>query len=66
MVYLLLAFGFDMHKPPGVSIMYSYRICNNFGQFDGWATTKKNMILCALNSGRSSTNHKFGETCDIL
>jgi hypothetical protein len=46
--------------------MYSDRICNNFGQFDGWATTKKNMILCALNSGRSSTNHKFGETCDIL
>jgi hypothetical protein len=38
-------FGFDNHKPPGVSIMYSYRICNNFGQFDGWATTKKNMIL---------------------
>jgi len=45
MVYLLLVFGFDNHKPPEVSIMYSFHICNNFGQFDGWATTKKNMIL---------------------
>jgi hypothetical protein len=45
MVYLLLVFGFDIHKPPEVSIGYSYRICNKFGQFDGWATTKKNMIL---------------------
>jgi hypothetical protein len=45
MVYLLLVFGFDIHKPPEVSIGYLYRICNNFGQFDGWATTKKNMTL---------------------
>ena len=45
MVYLLLVFGFDNYKPPEVSMTYPFRICNNFGQFDGWATTKKNMIL---------------------
>ena len=33
--------------------MYSFRICNNFDQFDGWATTNIRMILWALNSGRS-------------
>jgi hypothetical protein len=31
MVYLLLGFGFDIHKPPKVSIMYPFHICNNFG-----------------------------------
>jgi len=46
--------------------MYPNRICNNFGQFGGWTFAIKNMILWALNSGRSSTNHNFGETCDIL
>jgi len=45
MVYLLLVFEFDIHKPPEVSIMYPYSICNNFGRFDGLAFTKKSMIL---------------------
>jgi len=45
MAYLLLVFGFDIHKLPEVSIMYPYSICNNFGQFDGWASAKKIMIL---------------------
>jgi hypothetical protein len=45
MAYLLLVFGFDIHKPPEVSIMYPFHICNNFGQFDGWATDIKIMIL---------------------
>jgi hypothetical protein len=33
-------FGFDIHKPPEVSIMYPFRICNNFGQFDSWRIRK--------------------------
>ncbi len=41
MVYLLLGFGFDIHKPPGVSIMYPYHLCNNFGQSNRWTSTKK-------------------------
>ena len=38
-------FGFDNHKPPEVSIMYPYRICNIFGQFDGLASAKKFIIV---------------------
>jgi hypothetical protein len=40
MVYLLLVFGFDIHKPAGVSIGYPSRICNIFGQFDSWGSGK--------------------------
>jgi hypothetical protein len=40
-VYLLLVFGFDNHKPPEVSILYPFHICNNLAPFDGWASAKK-------------------------
>jgi len=53
MVYLLLVFGFDIHKPPEVIIMYPDSICNNFDRFDGLANAKKFMILLALTIGRS-------------
>jgi hypothetical protein len=41
MVYLLLVFGFDIHKPSEVSRMYPFHICNNFGQSNRWTSTKK-------------------------
>ena len=40
MAYLLLVFGFDIHNRLAVSIMYAFRICNNFGQFDSWTYGK--------------------------
>ncbi len=41
MIFLLLVFRFDNNKPPGVIIMYTFHICNNFGQFDRGTSTKK-------------------------
>ena len=45
MVYLLLVFGFDIRKPPEVKIMYLFRICYNFGQFDSWRIRQKMHIF---------------------
>jgi hypothetical protein len=48
MVHLLLVFEFDIPKRPAVSIMYPFRICNKFGQFDSWISGKISEIFGEL------------------